>query len=83
MAVDDHAINSLKVWFDIEYEELKKEWKSGQYENLSDCPSFKTAYIYREALNVLIKGPKYVDETQLKRMIEEELEIEEHWENRK
>ncbi|MED3564362.1 hypothetical protein [Bacillus xiapuensis] len=40
--------------------------------------TFKTAYTYREALNVLIKGPKYVDETQLKRMIEEELEIEEH-----
>ena len=83
MAVDDHAINSLKVWFDIEYEELKKEWKSGQYENLSDCPSFKVTYTYREALNVLIKGPQYFDETQLKRMIEEELEIEEHWENRK
>lgn len=38
MAVDDHAINSLRTWFDLEYEELKKEWKSGQYGNLSECP---------------------------------------------
>ena len=29
MAVDDHAIKSLKTWFDIAYEDLKKEWKSG------------------------------------------------------
>ncbi|MDR4950411.1 hypothetical protein [Neobacillus cucumis] len=71
MAVDDHAINSLRVWFDIAYEDLKNEWKSNEYEKLPDCPSFRTAYTYREALNVLIKGPKYVDETQLKRMIEE------------
>lgn len=82
MAVDDHAINSLKTWFDIEYEYLKKEWISNQYERLSDCPSFKTAHTYREALNVLIKGPEYVDETQLKRMIDEDLEIEKHWENK-
>jgi hypothetical protein len=34
MSVDDHAINSLRVWFDIEYEELKKEWKSNEYEKL-------------------------------------------------
>jgi hypothetical protein len=79
MAVDDHAINSLRTWFDIEYEELKKEWKSGQYETLSDCPSFKVTYTYREALNVLIKGSRYIDETQLKKMIDEELEVENFW----
>lgn len=28
MAGDDHAINSLKIWIDIEYEELKKEWSA-------------------------------------------------------
>ncbi|EJP0467843.1 hypothetical protein NVA59_005312 [Escherichia coli] len=83
MAVDDHAIDSLKTWFDIEYEELKKEWKSGQYGQLSECPSFKLAYTYREALNVLMKGPKYVDETELKGMIEEELNIENFWKHKK
>lgn len=79
MVVDDHAINSLRTWFEIEYEKLKTEWKGGQYENFSDCPSFKVTYTYREALNVLIKGPQYIDETQLKKMIDEELEIEHFW----
>jgi hypothetical protein len=83
MVVDDHAINSLKTWFDIEYERLKQEWKSGQYKNLTDCPSFKVTYTYREALNVLIKGPQYIDETQLKKMIDEELEIQNHWKEHK
>lgn len=79
MAVDDHAINSLRVWFDIEYNELKKEWKSNEYEKLSDCPSFKVVYTYREALDVLIKGPEHVNDDKserLKRMIDEELELE-------
>jgi len=79
MAVDDHAINSLRTWFEIEYEKLKTEWKSGQYENLSDCPSFKVTYTYKEALNVLIKSPQYIDETQLKKMMDEELEVENFW----
>jgi hypothetical protein len=83
MAVDDHAINSLKTWFDIEYDGLKKEWKSGKYERLSECPSFKAAHTYREALNVLINGPESVNDAQLKRMIDEDLEIEQLWENRK
>lgn len=89
MAVDDHAIDSLRVWFNIEYEELKKEWKSNEYENLSDCPSFKGAKAYREAMNVLIKAyylPEYFDEYKiktLKQMIDEDLELEEFRENRK
>jgi hypothetical protein len=59
-----------------------KEWKSNEYEKLSNCSSSKTAFD-RGALSVLIIGPKSVDETQLKRMIEGELEIEENWKNRK
>ena len=84
MAVDDHAIKSLKTWFDIAYEDLKKEWKSGQYERLSDCPSFQTAAAYRDAMNVLIKGCYHpeVIEGQLKRMLDEELEIEGFWEEK-
>jgi hypothetical protein len=89
MAVDDHAIDSLRVWFDIEYEDLKKEWKSNKYEKLSDCPSFKGANAYREAMNVLIKAcylPEYLEAHKikpLKQMLDEELEIEEFWESRK
>ncbi|WP_409276405.1 hypothetical protein V1499_23025 (plasmid) [Neobacillus sp. SCS-31] len=84
MAVDDHAIDSLRTWFDIEYDELKKEWKSGQYSKLTYCPSYKDAATYRDALNVLIKGrylPEYVDEYKLaplKKMIDEDLEDEKY-----
>lgn len=82
MIVDDHAVNSLRTWFDIAYEDLKKEWRSNEYGRLSDCPSFKLAHTYHEALNVLIKGPKHFEETELKRMLAEELETEKHWENK-
>jgi hypothetical protein len=34
VVVDDHAINSLRVYFDVAYDELKKEWKSGQFGKL-------------------------------------------------
>lgn len=83
MAVDDHAINALKTWYEIEYERLKKEWKSGMYFKVRNCPNFYTTLTYREALNVLIHGPQYVDETQLKRLIEEDLEIEQLQEKNK
>ena len=35
--------------------------------------------MYKYALNVLIKGPQYIDETQLKKMMDEELEVENFW----
>jgi hypothetical protein len=85
MAVDDHAIDSLRVWFELEYDELKKEWKIGQYTKLSDCPSYEGAAAYREAMNVLIKAsylPEYVNKYKirpLKRRIKEDLEIENFW----
>jgi len=83
--VDDHAIDSLRVWFDIEYEVLKSEWKSGQYKKLSDCPSFNGATAYRDAMNVLIKAcylPEYVNEYKvepLKKSIDAEIEVENFW----
>ena len=79
MTVDDHAINSLKVYFNVANDELKKEWKSNKYENLSDCPSFKAVYTYREAMDILITGTNYIDDDKterLKKMIAEELELE-------
>ncbi|MEK5066842.1 hypothetical protein [Cytobacillus sp. FSL R5-0596] len=81
MGVDDHAINSLKTWFDIAYEDLKNEWKSGQYEKLSDCPSFKATAAYHEAMNVLHNGCNFPEdaEAQLKKELDEELEIENFW----
>jgi hypothetical protein len=88
MAVDDHAIDSLRVWFELEYDELKKEWNSGQYCKLSDCPAYKGAAAYRDAMNLLIKAcylNEYVNRYKigsLKRRINEELEIESFWKER-
>ena len=82
MAVDDHAIDSLRTWFELEYDELKKEWKSGRYAKLSDCPSFESTSAYRDAMNVLIKAlylPEYVEKYRiapLKKKIDEDLKFE-------
>ncbi|MCL6574291.1 MAG: hypothetical protein K6T88_21875 [Bacillus sp. (in: Bacteria)] len=64
-SIDDHAIDSLKVWFEIELEDLKEEWKCGSISKLSECHSYWSTNVYRTALNVLIKGcylPDYVDQ---------------------
>ena len=59
----DHAIEGLQVYFDLAFEELLEEWKSGHFQRLADCPSCKEVNAYREALNVLVKAcylPEYV-----------------------
>lgn len=82
MTVDDHAIDSLRTWFLIAYEELKKEWLSGSYEEVAYCPSFHAANAYREAMNVLIKAYHRSEDSDkytikpLSERIEEELELE-------
>lgn len=61
----DHAINNLRIYFDVALDELTEEWKSGKYKKLTDCPSFKEASAYRSAMNVLIKAcylPEYVQD---------------------
>jgi len=79
--VDDHLIDSVRSYFNAAYEDLKKDWKSNTYKRLADCPSFKTAAAYRDAMNVLIKGCYHPEaiESQLKKILDEELEIENHW----
>lgn len=74
MTVDDHAINSLKVFYDVACDELKKEWSSKEYRTLTQCPSFKAVYTYREALDVLIKGPGQIDENRVERLKETVIE---------
>lgn len=63
--IDDHAIDSLRVWFDLELNNLKEEWNTGEFEKVSECPNYETVNVYRNALNVLIKGcylPEYVEQ---------------------
>ena len=85
MVVDDHAVSALKTWYDLGYEELKKEWISGQYERLAECPSFKVTAAYREAMNVLIKGCTSLDviEEQLKGDLDDEIHLETFWKETK
>lgn len=82
MGVDDHAMDALRVFYEVAFDELVKEWKSKEYQELFECPSFKTVYTYLEALHILIKGPETIGEDKaerLKRMLDEELEIEHFW----
>lgn len=51
----DHAINSLRTYFELSMEELHKEWESDQYRKLSACPTYKECSAYSEAINVLKK----------------------------
>lgn len=74
MTVDDHAIDSLRTWFDIEIGILKDEFESGEYKKLSDCPSYKACKAYREALNILIKAcylPEYYESHKIAPLSEE------------
>ncbi|MBT2696383.1 hypothetical protein J7E79_02890 [Bacillus sp. ISL-40] len=81
----DHAIDGLMVYFELSYEELVKEWKSGEYKKLIDCPSYKEANTYRDALNVHVKGcylPAFIKShimPPLSKQVREQLEIENFW----
>jgi len=49
----DHAIDSIKTYFEISLEELYKEWTSGQYKSFTSCPTHAECEAYRKAINVL------------------------------
>ena len=49
----DHAIEKVRIYFDISLDELYDEWKTGDYKKLSECPSYEEASTYRKAMNVM------------------------------
>ena len=64
MMIDDHAIDRLRTWYDIELDQLVEEHYI-QNIKLTECPSYKSVQIYRQALNILIKGcylPEYYEQ---------------------
>ncbi|EFV74939.1 MULTISPECIES: hypothetical protein [Cytobacillus] len=85
MKVDDHALQSLKTWFDIAYEDLKKEWITGQYGKISDCPSFEVAATYHEAMTILQRGGNFPNASAdlLQKSIDEEIKLELFWKQTK
>lgn len=85
MVVDDHVIDSLRRYFENAYQELKKEWESNEYEQLANCPSFKVAAAYYDAMIILINGSDRLAaiEGQLRRILDEELEVENFWKEKR
>lgn len=71
----DHAIDALRVFYDIALVELKEDWNSGQYQKLSDCPSYREARAYREAINVLIKAYYLPEYDYLRPTLAEEIKL--------
>lgn len=62
--IDDHAIDSLRTWYDIELDHLVDEHYILNTK-LTECPSYKAVQTYRKALNILIKGcylPEYYEQ---------------------
>lgn len=49
----DHAIDALHVYVDIEAEFFAEEWKSGDYKRFSDCPSYESAKVLLDSLNIM------------------------------
>jgi hypothetical protein len=49
----DHAIDSLRTFYEISLQRLYVEWATGKYKKLSNCPLFKECSTYRKAIKVM------------------------------
>lgn len=49
----EHAAERLTAYLDIERAAFVREWFSGQYKKLSDCPSYGDVKAYCDAINIL------------------------------
>lgn len=49
----DHAIESLSEFLKAELTLVRREWKSGKYNKLSDCPSFDACQALVDAIHRL------------------------------
>lgn len=57
----DHVIDYIrnyKVW---DKEEFIKEFKSGNYKKISDCPSYEKVKAYCDCINILAKAHYHED----------------------
>lgn len=59
----DHVIDYIENYMNCyDVGQLQKEYKSGLYKKLSDCPNYKTVKAYCDAINILTKAyyvPEY------------------------
>jgi len=60
----DHAISYLIEYMQMDKDEFIEEWKSGNYNKITDCPSYGNVKTYCNAINDMAKycyGEKYVN----------------------
>ena len=50
----DHAIDYLKEYMNMDENEFVREWKTGEYQKISDCPSYSEVKTYCDAINILV-----------------------------
>ena len=51
----DHVINSIRSHLEPRVDDFVKEWKSGKYKKISDCPSYYEVKLLTEAINHISK----------------------------
>ncbi len=52
----DYVIDYIEDYMSCyDVEQLRKEYKSGQYKKLSECPNYSTVKAYCQAINILVK----------------------------
>ena len=49
----DHVINALEPFYEVNLEIVTKEYESGKYEEIKDCPTFKELKAITDAMNSL------------------------------
>lgn len=52
----DHVIEYIENYMNCDEEQFIKEFKSGNYKKMSDCPSYKRVKAYCDCINVLVKA---------------------------
>ena len=52
----DHVIGYIENYMVGDKEQFIKEFKSGNYKKISDCPSYKRVKAYCDCINVLVKA---------------------------
>lgn len=72
----DHIVNKILEYAKSDFVEFAKEWDTGKYKYLSQCPGYYTVQAYCDAVNVLSRcSDSAHDPLTPKDIVEEELGI--------
>ncbi len=56
----DHAINSIRPYYDVIKSIFVEAWNTGDYKKISDCPHYQELKALSQAINVM---SQYYDDT--------------------